>query len=309
VSIEGPEEDELPEEGPTEQLEGLGEPVVESDRSTEPTEVIQPERTDPDAPTHQMTGEPEGSAAESTRDRWSPPPGSGLLALSIWSAIALSVAYIFAGGPGYKPTPVADPCDPRAWTQPETIEQTAQQFAFSALDGAACDLGVTREALTRALASRESLDRFGRENDLSSAEIESAIRSGAGRAIDDAQQAEAISPVVAFGLKIAVRTLPLQDLIELIQNASSLLEGEEGLDSLLPDVLDGLEEGLGGEGGFDLGEALEGITGPDGLDLEGGLEGLLGPDGPDLRKGLEGLFGGGGGDGLDFLPEPESQIR
>jgi hypothetical protein len=297
-------------EDPTEPLGGLGqaddatEAMPPPEGSGDPTELLDP------AAGAGQAGSVEHGAGKSS-GRWMPPPGTGLLMLSIWAAIALTVAYIFAGGTDYKPRPVADPCDPREWSETETIEQTAQEFALSALDGAACELGVSREELTRALATRESLDRFARDNDFSSLEIESAIRSGAGRAIDDAQRADAISPLVAFGLKAAIRTLPLRDLIELIQDASTLIEGEGGLESILPPALDGLREGIEGEGGFDIGEALEGITGPDGLDLEGALEGLLGPDGPDLEKGLEGLFkgGGGGSGGVDQLLPPDSSVR
>lgn len=301
------------DEEPTEPLGGLGGQPAEAEGPTEVTRPDEGARVAPEDRTEPLPAGSEADGPTGERARWSPPTGTGLLMLSIWAAVALTVAYIFAGGTDYKPTPVADPCDPREWSETQTIEQTAQQFALSALDGAACDLGVSREELTRALATRESLDSFSRDNDLSPAEIESAIRSGADRAIDDAQNAGAISPLVGFGLKAAVRTLPLRDLIALIQDASALIEGEGGLEAILPEALGGLEQGLDGEGGFDLGEALEGITGPNGLDLEGALEGLLGPDGPDLREGLEGLFGegdkGGGGGALDLLLPPDSSVR
>ena len=303
-------EGDLSDQEPTEPMDGLG---GGPDRSEAPTEAIGP-GVEPQAAAAGQT-EPLPAGTDEPPTRWSPPTGTGLLMLSIWAAVALTVAYIFAGGTDYRPTPVADPCDPREWSQTETVDEIAQQFALSALDGAACDLGVTREELTRALASSESLDRFSRDNDLSPAEVESAIRSGADRAIDDAERAGAISPLVGFGLKAAVRTLPLQDLIALIQDASALVEGEGGLEAILPEALGGLEQGLDGEGGFDLDKALEGITGQDGLDLQGGLEGLLGPDGPDLRKGLEGLFGGGedqdggGGGALDLIFPPDPSTR
>ena len=63
------------------------------------------------------------------------------------------VAYLAAGGGDYEPTAVADPCAPREWRSPAGIEESAQQFALSALDGAACELGVSREALAVALAT------------------------------------------------------------------------------------------------------------------------------------------------------------
>ena len=71
-------------------------------------------------------------------------------------SLLLAVVYLAAGGGSYEPTPVADPCEPRAWTEPGDLEETAQQFFLSALDGAACELGVSREELAAALATEES---------------------------------------------------------------------------------------------------------------------------------------------------------
>ena len=226
--------------------------------------------------------------------RWSPPPGSWLVGVAAAVSIALVAAYILAGGLDFEPDAAPDPCQPREWAQTETLEETAEQFALSALDGAACDLGVSRGELTRALASPETLDEFTRDNDFSDAEVEDAIRAGATQAIDDAEQAGVIEPLVALGLRIAVRSLPLSGLIELIQGGGAVL-GESGeAQGLLEDVLRGVEEGQTPGGGFDLGRALEGFfggSGGGGGELPEGLEELI-PGGSDaIQEGLEGLFG------------------
>ena len=84
---------------------------------------------------------------------------------------------------------------PREWTSPEGAEEIAQQFFLSALDGAACELGVSRETLAAALATEESRQAFAAEQGIDDAELETAVRAGVVRAIDDAEDAGAISAV------------------------------------------------------------------------------------------------------------------
>ena len=47
-----------------------------------------------------------------------------------------------------------DPCKHRALAQPRGLQEIPEQFSLSALDGAACKLGVSRETLARALAPK-----------------------------------------------------------------------------------------------------------------------------------------------------------
>ena len=76
-----------------------------------------------------------------------------LVAIALAAAVALPGVYLAAGGSSYAPAKVADPCQTRPWRDPEGLDQIAEQFSLSALDGAACELGVSREALARALAT------------------------------------------------------------------------------------------------------------------------------------------------------------
>jgi len=150
-----------------------------------------------------------------------------LVAAAAAAAIALPGIYLAAGGGGYEPTPVADPCAPRAWTDPGGAEEIAQQFFLSALDGAACDLGVSRETLAAALATEESRQAFAAEQGIGDAELEEAVRAGVVRAIDDAEDADAISPIVADGLRAVAERLPVDEAIGLIGDASSFI-GDAG---------------------------------------------------------------------------------
>ncbi len=161
----------------------------------------------------------------------------------VLGAIAVSAAlvavYLALGGSSYEPTAVADPCEPREWREPSGVDESAQQFGLSALDGAACELGVSRETLAAALASESSRQRFAAEYEIEEAEFEAAVRAGVVRAIDDAEQAGALSPIVADGLRLIGARIPVDEGIALIEDASALFEDAEGfLGGLGADVLD-----------------------------------------------------------------------
>ena len=118
---------------------------------------------------------------------------------------------------------------PREWRDPEGVEEAAQQFALSALDGAACELQVSRETLAVALATPESRAEFAAEHGIDDAELEAAVRAGVVRAIDDAERAGALAPLVADGLRLVAARLPVDEGIALIEDASELFDGAGGV--------------------------------------------------------------------------------
>jgi hypothetical protein len=144
---------------------------------------------------------------------------------SIAVSAILVLAYLAAGGSDYAPAKTQDPCKHREWRNPEGLQEIAQQFSLSALDGAACKLGVSRETLARALATEESRQKFLDRYDISDAELARAIRAGLLRAIDDAEEAGALSPFLAGPLRQAIGAIPLDRSIELVTVARSLFEG------------------------------------------------------------------------------------
>jgi len=161
---------------------------------------------------------------------------------SILAAVALVGIYLAAGGSSYTPAKTQDPCKHRPWRNPEGLQQIAEQFTLSALDGAACQLGVSRETLARALATPESRERFTDRYEISDAKLARAVRAGLLRAVDDAEEAGALSPLLAAPLRETLRNIPLDQAIELINNAESLLDDVQGflgpveglLEQLLP---------------------------------------------------------------------------
>jgi len=153
--------------------------------------------------------------------------GKFLVGGAIVASLLLVVAYLAAGGSSYEPIKTQDPCKPRPWTDPEGLQQIAQQFSLSALDGAACELGVSRETLARALTTPAARERFAQRYGIGDAELARAIRAGLLRAIDDAERAGALSPFLGAPLRATVRQIPVDQAIELIRNARSLLENLE----------------------------------------------------------------------------------
>jgi hypothetical protein len=151
-----------------------------------------------------------------------------LVFCAILASVTLVVVYLAAGGSSYTPTKTQDPCKPRPWRNPQGIQAIAEQFSLSALDGAACELGVSRETLARALATPQSRERFTQRYGISDAELARAVRAGLLRAVDDAERAGAISPLLAGPLRAALRRIPLEQAIELIDDARSLIDELQG---------------------------------------------------------------------------------
>jgi hypothetical protein len=150
--------------------------------------------------------------------------GQILVGAAIVASLVLVGAYLAAGGSSYAPVKTQDPCKQRQWRDPEGLEQIAEQFSLSALDGAACELGVSRETLARALATPASRERFTQRYGIDDAELARAIRAGLLRAVDDAERAGALSPLLAGPLRATLRQIPADQAIELIQDARSLLD-------------------------------------------------------------------------------------
>jgi hypothetical protein len=135
-------------------------------------------------------------------------------------ALAVPAAYAVAGGGRYGPRPVADPCAARAWHTTGGVTGLAAQLALSATDGAACRLGVSRESLVLALATRANLSDFARTRHLSDAQVEAAMRDGLQRAINDATRAGALGVIPALVLSQAVRQLPVDRLFRALQGTT-----------------------------------------------------------------------------------------
>jgi hypothetical protein len=154
--------------------------------------------------------------------------GRGLVIGSVLASAALVATFLALGGSSYSPADVRDPCEPRHWRQTDDLRETAEQFTLSALDGTACELHVSRETLVVALASSEGRERFAEDP-----RLEQAVRAGLRRAIDDAERAGDLSPLLADGLRELAERAPVSELVELIRDAAPLFEDAGGLLGIL----------------------------------------------------------------------------
>ena len=141
------------------------------------------------------------------------PLAAHLDAMSVAIAIMLMVvvligAEIRAGARDFGTHVYVEPCNAPAdpFPQGKGIDGTLQRIALSAIDGAACKLGTTREEL---ILSLEPKSGFGPAVHWTRATLEDALRAGLVRAIDDADHRNTIPGFVASGLKIVANHAPI----------------------------------------------------------------------------------------------------
>ncbi len=131
-----------------------------------------------------------------------------LLAAAL-AALVLVGVYLAAGGGSYEVTEPADPCTRAA--PPATgggLERTAERLALTALDGAACDLGVSRERLVITLSRDRRLPTEDEERQ------EDAVRAGLQRTIDAEQQAGRLGETQAQILRQLVAIAPIDAVLD-----------------------------------------------------------------------------------------------
>lgn len=145
------------------------------------------------------------------------------LLAALVAVAAVVVPYAALGGGSYKTTPLADPCQTREWRHPSSLSEALEQVVLSGLDGAACELGVSREELVLALQNDASLDSFAAKHGIDRTDAERAVRQGFLRAVDDAQAA-GVLPGFAAGLaRGVIRSVPPPLLLTAIQRLGSLV--------------------------------------------------------------------------------------
>jgi hypothetical protein len=113
---------------------------------------------------------------------------------------------------------VGDPCEPREAYPGEGLDAVIQRIVLDGLDGAACELGTTREQLVLSLSPRS-----GQAIEWDDATIERALRAGLLEAIDDAEQRGSVNGVVAALLRQVAERAPVQWLIDGGQGLAGLL--------------------------------------------------------------------------------------
>jgi hypothetical protein len=136
--------------------------------------------------------------------------------------VLLLVLELALGAVHYGDSKARNACAQRKPLPGGGLDAAVQRVVLSGLDGAACELGTTREDLVLSLSPRT-----GKHIRWDQATIERAVRSGLRRAVDDAEARGSIGGLEADVLRAAVDRLPIR----------LLLEGGGGLSDLLERVL------------------------------------------------------------------------
>ena len=145
------------------------------------------------------------------------------LLVAIAAVAAVVVPYAALGGGTYEPTPVADPCLRREWRGPGDLQAVLEQVALAAIDGAACDLGTSREELVLALRDEQSLDAFAAERRVAPADAERALQDGLERAVAEAEAADDLPGFVAALIARTLESVPPWLIFETLERLRGLL--------------------------------------------------------------------------------------
>ena len=127
-----------------------------------------------------------------------------LIALALVLAVALVGGYVAKGGGDYTPSPVANACAPRERPRSGDVLDPAQRATLSVLDGAACDLRMSREQVLL------DLIRERNPRGVSDERVKDAVLAGVDRAVDDGT----LGGTEATFLRLAVRAGGVQFLLD-----------------------------------------------------------------------------------------------
>lgn len=134
---------------------------------------------------------------------------AALVALFTGAVVLIGIE-VASGAAGAGSLAVSDPCEPREAFPGEGLDATLQRIVLDALDGAACELGTTREELVLSLSPGSGVEPIPWDDET----IERAVRAGLLEAIDDAEQRGSLNALVALALRGLVERAPIQWLIE-----------------------------------------------------------------------------------------------
>jgi hypothetical protein len=151
--------------------------------------------------------------------------------IALAASAGLIAVYVAFGGGSYEPAGAADPCEQR---EQSVLEQRGvfEGIALSALDGAACELAVSREELTLALADGQATQEFADAHGIDSTAVDEAVRAGLVRAVDDAAASGRIDGIEETILRALAENAPIGPLID----ALSALSDDDSIQGLIEEL-------------------------------------------------------------------------
>jgi hypothetical protein len=142
-----------------------------------------------------------------------------LVALFVGAASLIALEFA-SGAAGAGTLAIRDPCEPRSAFPGEGIDATLQRIVSDGLDGAACELGTTREELVLSLAPDSDVQPIPWDDGT----IERAVRAGLLESIADAERRGSLNGLLAVALRQVVEHAPVQWLIDGGQGIAGLFD-------------------------------------------------------------------------------------
>ena len=133
--------------------------------------------------------------------------GAVLLLLLVAGVVLVGVE-LGKGALSYGSETVANPCHTRSFAG-SGIDATVQRVVLDGLDGAACRLGISREALVLSLSKGSGFPH----RHFDKATVENALRAGMLASIDRAEHRGDLPGFLASLLRQAAQSLPLDQLL------------------------------------------------------------------------------------------------
>jgi preprotein translocase subunit Sec61beta len=134
-------------------------------------------------------------------------PAAAIVVALLVAAVAVLAAELARGATRSGVT-VANPCKQRALFPGHGIDATIQRIVLDGLDGAACRLRTSREELVLSLRAGGATRRWDQRT------IETAVRAGLLRAVDEAERRGDIPGFIAPLVRRVVENAPIGKLVE-----------------------------------------------------------------------------------------------
>jgi predicted MFS family arabinose efflux permease len=147
-----------------------------------------------------------------------PHPGAARRAVAVPATVSLLAvgiigAEVAAGTGQYGRYAESQPCSAPADPYPGSdVDALVQRVAYGALNGAACELGLSRERFVLALAGQPGFATVRWD----SPAVERAVRAGVERAVDDADRRDDLPGWVAALVRETVTRMPIGKMLELL---------------------------------------------------------------------------------------------
>ncbi len=136
-------------------------------------------------------------------------------AVAVLAALIVGVGALIAiefanGATDYGTVEREDPCTAQDDFSGSGLDATLQRIALSGLNGAACELGVTREELVLSFSPSVA----PKEIKWDEATVERAVRKGMLKAVDDAEERGSLPGIAALLLREVIERAPIDWLIK-----------------------------------------------------------------------------------------------